>query len=88
MSPEPLIAPSLRTCAAQTPALKESLSRSRLELDVSVQCCCQRHQPSTNAKEVWHDCTDGEDVQAGDQPAKRAQKVALTHLDEEEDEEG
>ncbi|CAK0785855.1 hypothetical protein CVIRNUC_009067 [Coccomyxa viridis] len=31
---------------------------------------------------------DGEALQAGSQPAKRAQKVALTHLDEEEDGEG
>ena len=40
------------------------------------------------AKEALHDPTDGEDLQAGSQPAKRAQKVALKHLDEEEDGEG
>lgn len=54
----------------------------------SPQSCCQRCWLSTNAKEALHDCADEEDLQAGGQPAKRTQKVALTHLDEEEDEEG
>ena len=44
--------------------------------------------PAPNAKEGLHDGADAEDLQAGGQPAKRAQKVALTHLDEEEDGEG
>ena len=43
---------------------------------------------STNAMQALHDHADGEDLQAGSQPAKRTQKVALTHLDEEEDGEG
>ena len=88
MSPEPLVAPPLRRCVAAFPAIEESLNRSEFELGISLRPCCQHCQPSTNAKKALHDRADGEVLQAGGQPAKRAHKVGLTHLDEEEDEEG
>lgn len=56
----------------------------------TVSCCggCLSTSSAPWLREALHDPADGEALQAGSQPAKRAQKVALTHLDEEEDGEG